>query len=116
MSDGARVGDVVQAVSVYVTTADVAEAERIGATLVEEGLAACANVLPSIRSIYRWQGAVQRDDEALLLLKTRRALADAACQRVAELHGYDVPCALVLPVLGGLPEYLAWLAEQTAAP
>jgi len=95
------------------TAATADEAERIGRALVEERLAACVNVLPGAVSLYRWEGAVQRDEEAVFLAKTRRALVDRITERVGELHSYDVPALLVLPLDGGSPAYLAWLAEQT---
>ena len=77
--------------SVYVTVGSRDEAERIGAALVEERLAACANVLSGVRSIYRWEGSVQRADEMALILKTRAGLFDALEARVTELHSDDVP-------------------------
>lgn len=95
---------------IYVTAPDAACAERIGAALVEEGLAACANILPGMRSLYRWEGALERADEAVLLLKTTPARASEAMERVRALHPYRQPCALALPVADGLPGYLAWVA------
>jgi periplasmic divalent cation tolerance protein len=101
-------------VSVYMTAASQQAAEALGRNLVEERLAACVNVLPGGVSIYRWKGAVQRDEEVVLLAKTRRSRVEALTSRVHELHADDVPCVLVLPITGGSPAYLAWLAEQTA--
>lgn len=108
--------DTAAVVLVYATAPDAATAERIGRVLVEEGLAACANILPGMRAVYRWQGAVESADEAVLLLKTRADAAGTVQRRLAELHPYEVPCALVLPVTDGLPAYLAWLAGAVRAP
>jgi len=97
------------AVFIYVTTPDSAEAKRIGRVVVEEGLAACANILPEMQSIYRWQGVVEEAKESVLLFKTTEAkVAELTC-RVIELHPYDCPCVAALPITTGNPEYLAWI-------
>jgi periplasmic divalent cation tolerance protein len=100
-------------VVVLVTAGDADEAARIGRALVGERLAACANVVGPIRSIYRWQGAVEDASEHLLLLKARAGDVAALEARVRALHSYDVPEVLALPVRGGSAAYLAWLAEST---
>jgi periplasmic divalent cation tolerance protein len=100
-------------VVVLVTAGDMDEAARIGRTLVEERLIACANVVGPIRSIYRWQGAVEDASEHLLLLKARAADVPAIEARVRTLHSYEVPEVLALPIRGGAAAYLAWLAEAT---
>jgi periplasmic divalent cation tolerance protein len=101
-------------VVVLVTAGSAEEASRIGRTLVDERLIACANVVGPIRSIYRWEGAVEEAAEYLLLLKARADDVDRITQRVRALHAYDVPEVLALPVLGGSAAYLGWLAEATA--
>lgn len=101
-------------VVVFVTCPDRRTAERIGRTLVEERLAACANILPGLTSIYRWEGKVCRDPEALVLLKTRRSRFPALARRVRELHPYSVPEVVALPIALGSPDYLAWVAASTA--
>jgi len=100
-------------VVVLVTAGSPEEAERIGRTVVEERLAACANLLGRVRSIYRWQGAVEDAVEQLLLLKARAADVEALAARVRALHSYEVPEVVALPIDGGLAPYLAWLAEST---
>lgn len=100
---------------IYVTAPDQTVAEGIGRSLVEEGLAACANVLPGMRSVYRWQGAVESADEAVLLVKTTPAAVQRAMERIASLHPYQTPCAVALPISAGLPGYLAWLAGSVTA-
>jgi periplasmic divalent cation tolerance protein len=98
---------------VYATASDAAEAERIGRALVGERLAACANVLPAMRSIYWWEGRVQDAAEAVLILKTTSARLDAAIARVKALHSYDCPCIEAWPVAAGHPAFLDWVARET---
>lgn len=92
-------------------TADAAAA--LAHTLVEERLAACGNVLPSVRSIYRWQGALRDESEALLLLKTSGSRLERLQARILELHPYQVPEVVAIAVDAGNPGYLAWLASET---
>ena len=101
-------------VVVLVTAGSSEEAARIGQTLVAERLAACANVVGPIRSIYRWQGAVEDAAEHLLLLKARARDVTVLGERVRALHSYEVPEVLALPIRAGSAAYLAWLAESTA--
>ncbi|MGE0152824.1 MAG: divalent-cation tolerance protein CutA [Reyranellaceae bacterium] len=103
-------------VFVYMTTGTVEEARVIGRRLVEERLAACANILPAMESIYRWQGEIETAREAVLVAKTRAVLADQLAARVRELHSYDCPCVVALPIVAGNPAYLRWLGEQTTDP
>jgi periplasmic divalent cation tolerance protein len=83
--------------------------------LVEERLVACVNILPGIRSVYRWQGAVQEDSEHLLVMKTAAERADALVVRIRELHPYQVPEVLCLPVDAGSGPYLDWVLDATRA-
>jgi periplasmic divalent cation tolerance protein len=98
---------------ITITAATLDEARRIAEALVGERLAACANILPGAQSIYRWQGAVVRDDEVVILAKTRATLVDAVVARVKALHSYQVPCVVALPIVGANPDYLRWLEEET---
>ncbi|MDJ0768013.1 MAG: divalent-cation tolerance protein CutA [Ilumatobacter sp.] len=100
-------------IEVQVTCDDGAEADRIADHLVEQRLAACVQQVP-IRSTYRWQGAVERDDEVLLLVKTRRALVDQVEAVVADLHSYDLPAVTAVDIVGGSAEYLAWIDAETS--
>jgi len=99
-------------VVVLVTAPSAETAADLARTLVEEGLAACGNVVPGVRSIYRWEGKVHDDAEALLLLKTERRLLEALKARLPALHPYQVPELLALPVEGGLAPYLEWIAAS----
>jgi len=101
-------------VVVLVTAASAEGATQIGRALVEERLAACANVVGPITSVYRWQGAVEEAREQLMLLKARATDLDRIVARVHELHAYDVPEIIALPIRDGSPAYLAWLAESTS--
>ncbi|HRD49987.1 MAG: divalent-cation tolerance protein CutA [Candidatus Competibacter sp.] len=98
------------------TCPDPATAERIAETLVGEQLAACANIVPGLTSIYRWQGQIQRDSELLLLLKTRQAIYPLLEARIRELHPYQVPEIIALPIQAGSAAYLDWIADNTGAP
>jgi periplasmic divalent cation tolerance protein len=102
------------ALVVLVTAPDPEKAAQIARALVEERLAACGNVVPGLRSIYRWEGKVQDDREALLLLKTTRARFEALRARVLALHPYQVPEVIALAVEAGSAPYLAWIAGETA--
>jgi len=99
-------------VSVYATFADEEEARRIGAIVVEERLAACANVLGACHSIYRWQGKVETASEAAAIFKARADKAEALVARIAALHSYDVPAIAVWPVERTLPAYADWIIEE----
>ncbi len=102
-------------VMLYVTAGEAEEAVKIGRVLVEERLVACANVIPGIRSIYRWEGIVQDEDEVVLIAKTTEDRAEAATARIKALHSYDLPCVVVVPLTGGNAEFLQWIARETEA-
>ena len=97
------------AMVVLVTTPGPDEAAQLARALVEAELAACGNVLPGLRSIYRWEGKVEDEPETLLLLKTTRARFEALRSRVVELHPYETPEVLALPVEAGHGPYLDWV-------
>jgi periplasmic divalent cation tolerance protein len=99
---------------VLVTAPSAEDAAKIARALVEERLAACANIVGDVRSIYRWEGKVEDDSEALMVIKTREELFDKLEKRVKELHSYSVPEVIALPIAKGSPEYLKWLEEETS--
>lgn len=101
------------ALVVLVTAPTAEQAVELARVLVDERLAACGNVLAGVRSVYRWEGSVHEDAEALLVLKTTRARFEALRERVIALHPYQVPEVLALPVEAGSAEYLAWIAAET---
>ena len=102
-------------VSVYCIFANAEEAERIGRIVVEEGLAACINLLGPCRSIYRWQGEIETAEETPAILKTVTEAADALISRIAGLHSYEVPCIAVWPIDKLLLSYAKWV-EQSVGP
>ena len=104
----------VQVVLVLTTVPDDESAETIARTLVEERLAACVNLLPPMTSIYRWKGAVERDTERQMVMKTTGALVPALERRLKELHSYELPEFIVLDVAGGSDAYLAWVSNLRA--
>lgn len=99
---------------VLMTAPDVGVAGRVARALLDERLIACANVLPGVTSIYRWQGAVHTEAECLVVMKTGEVRVPRLLERAAALHPYDVPELLVLKVDGGLPEYCRWVLDETA--
>lgn len=100
---------------VFVTASSADEATQIGRALVDERLAACANVVPAVASTYWWQGKVEEAGEALIILKTRQDLVARLTDRVKTLHTYTVPEVIAVPILGGNPDYLRWIDESVIA-
>ena len=98
---------------IYVTAANEAEAGLIARTVVEERLAACANILGSIKSIYRWEGQVCEDEEVALVLKTSSARKAELVDRIKQLHSYDCPAVACLLIADGNPEFLKWIQQET---
>jgi|SRR4051794_33067079 periplasmic divalent cation tolerance protein len=99
-------------VSIYAVFASAEEAERIGRLVIEEQLAACINILPGVRSIYRWQGKIESADEAAAILKTHHWQSERLIQRISELHSYDVPCVVSWPIDKVLRAYADWVEES----
>lgn len=97
---------------VVLVTAPVAEAAGLARKLVEEGMAACANIVPAVRSIYRWKGEICDDEESLLVIKTTTAQFAALKARVVQLHPYEVPEVIALPITEGHRPYLDWLKGE----
>jgi periplasmic divalent cation tolerance protein len=102
-----------EALVVYITAPNEEEAAKIARAIVEERLAACANIIPAVRSIYSWQGKMEDEKEVLMIVKTRLRLFKALQERVKELHSYTVPEIIALPVVDGSEEYISWLKEVT---
>jgi periplasmic divalent cation tolerance protein len=95
---------------VLVTCGSIAEARRIGRSVVERKLAACANIVPSVESIYRWKGKVERAQEVLVVLKTTAKHLPKLEREVKQLHSYDLPEFIAIPIVAGSKEYLRWIA------
>jgi periplasmic divalent cation tolerance protein len=105
-----------RAVMLYTTFPSLVEAEKAGRALVEDRLAACVNILPGMISHYRWQGAVERAEEAVMLIKTRASLAEQVRAAVKASHPYETPAILVLPIENVDETYFAWIMESTKPP
>lgn len=97
----------------FCTCPDATTAERIATALVDERLAACVNMVPGLRSVYRWQGRVEAADEVLLLVKTTAEAYPALQDRLRALHPHELPELLAVETAFGLPEYLLWVADET---
>ena len=97
--------------SIYAVFADADEAERIGRAVIEERLAACVNILPPIRSIYRWKGEIETADEVAAIFKTHHWRSDALMERIAQLHSYDIPCIVAWPIEKIVGSYADWVED-----
>lgn len=106
-------GDASDVVVALATAPDAEAAARIGRALVQERLVACTNLVPGMTSIYRWRGEVREEGEVLMVMKTRGALVDRLKARLPELHPYEVPELLVVPVTDGLEAYCRWVRDET---
>lgn len=100
---------------VYMTAGSEREASRIAETLVRERLAACVNLIEHMTSIYRWEDKIMRDEEVVMIAKTRRDLMEALTDRVKALHSYDVPCVVCVPIEAGNSEFLKWIKDETTS-
>lgn len=103
-----------EATLVYMTAGSVGEAKAIGASLIDRRLAACVNILPGMISQYHWKGAVQADEEVVLIAKTRASLVESLTAQVQAIHSYECPCVVTLPIQDGNPAFLQWIADETA--
>jgi periplasmic divalent cation tolerance protein len=98
---------------IYMTCATAKEAEDIGAVLVERRLAACVNIIGGMRSLYWWEGKLERGEETVLIAKTRSDLVPELTEAVKAVHGYEVPCVVALPIEGGNADFLSWIRRET---
>ena len=98
---------------VYSTIGSLREARTIANALVKERLAACVNLIPKIESVYRWKGNLENSHECILLAKTRDEKAQAVIDRIRTMHSYELPDIILLPIIGGLPEFLTYITEES---
>ena len=112
-SESSPMGAAGAGVQVVFVTAPEEAAGPLARVLVDERLAACVNIVPAVRSVYRWEGRLEEDSEVLLVAKTNAERVAALSERVRELHPYDLPETLALPVVGGSPAYLGWVNAET---
>lgn len=98
---------------IYITTKDKAEAKKIGRALVENRLAACANIINNMESFYWWKGKVQKGEEVVLVLKTKENLVSELIAKARSLHSYQCPCIVSLPIVDGNKAFLDWIKQET---
>ncbi|MFH0947807.1 MAG: divalent-cation tolerance protein CutA [Elusimicrobiota bacterium] len=98
---------------VFVTAANIKEARKIAEQVVKERLVACVNIVEKIKSIYWWQGKIEKSHESLLIMKTRLRLAKKLIKKVKSLHSYTVPEIIFIPIIDGNPDYLKWIENET---
>jgi periplasmic divalent cation tolerance protein len=98
---------------IYCTSKDISEARMMAKTLLEEKLVACVNIMPSIESMYRWKGIIESEKETALFIKTVDELVEKTIKRINQIHSYDVPEIIALPLVDGLPEYFDFLRKET---
>lgn len=101
-----------EAILIYVTCASSDEARRIARAIVEQRLAACANIIPGMESWYQWQGRLEHSSECVLICKSVPRAQSALMTAIQQLHSYSVPCIIVVPIIGGLPSYVTWIDEN----
>ena len=99
---------------VYSTIDTIQDARRIAHTLVDEQIAACVNIIPRIESFYRWQGKIENGEEFIIIAKTVDANVKKTIQRIKDLHKYELPDIIVIPIIGGLKDYLDYIANETS--
>ncbi len=99
---------------ILITASSAEEGEKIADFLIGRHLAACVNIIPSIKSFFFWEGKIERESEVLLVVKSRRSLLDNIIEDVKQLHSYEVPEIIALPIIGGSNEYLKWVEESTS--
>ncbi|HEY40588.1 MAG TPA: divalent-cation tolerance protein CutA [Dehalococcoidia bacterium] len=100
-------------VVIFVTAGTREEAEVIADVLLEQNKAACVNIVPTVDSHFHWEGKAEKEQEVLLIIKTRASLVEEVTSLVKTIHSYDVPEVIALPIIGGNPEYLAWIDTET---
>ena len=99
----------------YMTAGSMEEARKIGRALVEERLVACVNLIDGMKSIYWWEGAVEESSEVVMIAKTTAGRVGAVVERVRDLHSYSVPCVVAVPIESGNPDFMKWIARETAS-
>ena len=99
---------------VYTTIDNIQDARKIAHTLVEEQIVACVNIIPKMESVYRWKGKIENDDECIIIAKTSDPNVKKTIQRIKELHKYELPDIIVLPIIGGSKDYLDYIVNETS--
>jgi periplasmic divalent cation tolerance protein len=102
-----------QNIVIFITTGTDGEARQVAEALLDQRKAACVNIVPTVRSLFWWEDRIDSDQESLLIVKSRASLLDEIVRLVKGVHSYDVPELIALPIIGGNPEYLNWIGEET---
>ena len=102
-----------QNIVIFITTGTDEEARRVAEALLEQRKAACVTIVPTVTSLFWWEGRIDSDQESLLIVKSKASLLDEIVSLVKEVHSYDVPEVIALPIIGGNSDYLSWIGEQT---
>ncbi len=97
---------------VYITTSGLIESKKIAKMLLEEKLAACINIIPTVESIYLWKGKIEEDSESIMVVKTRSELVENVIKKVEEVHSYEIPCVLEITLNKGSKTYLKWMKSE----
>ena len=97
---------------VYITTSGLIESKKIAKMLLEDKLAACINIIPTVESIYLWKGKIEEDSESIMLVKTRSELVENVIKKVEEVHSYEIPCVLEITLNKGSKPYLKWMKSE----
>ncbi|MCA1943880.1 MAG: divalent-cation tolerance protein CutA [Desulfovibrio sp.] len=100
----------------YITAPSMDEARSLGRRLLERRLCACVNMLPGMHAMYWWQDAIEESEEVVMLCKTTMGKVQSCIEAVRELHSYDIPCVVALPILAGNPDFLQWIEDETTPP
>jgi len=106
---------IMEPVLVYITAQDKQEAEKLARALLEARLAACANILTGVTSLYWWQGAVQESAECVVVAKSVKSRVQSIIDKVKSMHSYSCPCVVALPIQAGYHEFLDWIVQETTA-
>jgi len=102
-----------QNIVIFITTGTDGEARRVAEALLEQRKAACVNIVPTVKSLFWWEERIDSDQESLLIVKSKGSLLDEIVSVVKGIHGYDIPEVIALPIIGGNPDYLNWIGEET---
>ncbi len=97
---------------IYITTSDVSESKKIAIKLLEEKLAVCINIIPTIESLYLWKHEIEEDTESIMVVKTKSRLVDEVIKRVEDIHSYEIPCILEININKGSKNYLKWMESE----
>lgn len=100
-------------VAIYSTVGNIKEAKKIAHSIVKDKLVACVNIIPKTESIYWWQGKIEEDSECVIIAKTNEKNVEKTIQKIQDMHSYELPDIIVIPIVGGLKKYLEYVKDET---